>query len=202
MIPKIGYAENHEAGRFHYLGTGDPRSTWYVIPRIPGLDHDLILYQPPVATKFALLRVPDSIHFGKRELYTPNLVGPYGDAPGASNVVSDYLKGADEWSYGFEIANTEHDNWTMTLQTTPFKSNTGIIGANPVAIRKNVDNPAPEELNSTPLRVFTRTDIQGDIIKWHWTQLDYRIEAQTALDTVVEDDFQSVFTWTLLDVPT
>jgi len=202
MNTELGNANNHEAQRFHYLGTGDPRSTWYVIPRNPGNDPDLILYQPPVSTKFALLRVPDNIHFGERSLLTTTLVGPYGDAPRASNVVSDYLEGAEKWSYGFEIENTEHDNWTLTLQTVPFRNSAGVIGANPVAIRKNVNNPAPIDLNSTPLRVITITDIKGDSIKWHWTQLDYRIEAQTALNTVIADNFQSVFTWTLQDVPT
>jgi hypothetical protein len=201
MSQGLGHANNHEAQRFHYLGKGDPRSTWYVIPRNPGNDPDLILYQPPVFAKFALLSVPTDIHFGERPLLTTNLVGPYGDAPRASNVQADYNKGAENWSYGFEITNTEHDNWTVTLQTVPFTNNTGIIGANPVAIRKNTNSPTPIDLSSAPLRVITRTDIKGEIIKWHWTQLDYRIEAQTALNTVVEGDFQSVFTWTLLDVP-
>ena len=202
MAPGQGNANNHEALRFNYLGTGNPRSEWYVIPRNPGNSPDLVLYQPQESTTFALLRVPDTIHFGKRELLTVNPVGPYGDAPGASNVLSDYLEGADKWSYGFEIANTEHNNWTLTLQTTPFDNNTGIIGANPVAIPRLGDDPTPIELNSDPLIVITRTGVKGESIKWHWTQLDYRIEAQTALNTVVEGDFKSVFTWTLLAAPT
>jgi hypothetical protein len=199
MGPGQGNATDREASLFRYMGTGNPRGSWIVMARDPGADKDLILGRP---SKFALLHVPDTIHFGIRPLLTTNLVGPYGDAPEASNVLADYDEGVENWHYGFEIANTRHDNWSLTLQTVPFTNTNGIIGANPVAVSKDANNPKLENLNDDPLIVISRNNVQGEIIKWHWTQLDYKIEAQTALDTVVKGDFQSVFTWTLRNVPT
>jgi hypothetical protein len=194
-----GNATDKEASLFHYMGTGDTRSTWSVIPHTPDNDPRLILGK--ALTKFALLHVPDEIHFGQRPLLTTDLVGPYGDAPLASDVDSDYKEGADKWQYGFEAANTRHNNWTLTLQTVPFTNTKGIIGANPVAVSKDVNNPDIKDIISVPLRVITRNNEKGESIKWHWTQLDYKIEAQTKLDTVETGDFQSIFTWTLLVAP-
>jgi hypothetical protein len=195
-----GYATDREAGFFHYMGIGDPRSTWSVIPHTPDKDPRLILGK--ALTKFALLHIPDTIHFGERPLLTTDFVGPYGDAPRASNVQKDFDKGMENWDFGFEVANTRHNNWTLTLQAVPFKNTAGIIGAYPVAVSKDVNNPETKDIISYPLRVITRNNEKGESIKWHWTQLDYKIEAQTALDTVTKGDFQSVFSWTLLVAPT
>jgi len=192
-------ATDIDAKRFNYLGTmGTVRENWDVVARDPGNNRDLVLEPVP---RFALLRVPDNIHFGERPLLTMNFVGPYGDAPQASNVEADFSKGMENWQFGFEIENTEHNNWTVTLQATPFINTNGIIGANPVAVPKIGADTTPLYLNSSPWRVISRNNQRGKSIKWHWTQLDYKIEAQTALDTVVADKFQSVFSWTLLDVP-
>jgi len=193
-----GNATNDEASLFHYMGTGDPRETWSVIPHTHDEDPRLILGIP--LTKFSLLHFPDPIHFGVRPLLTTDLVGPYGDAPGASDVEKDFTSGLDNWLYGFEVANTRHNNWYITLQATPFVNNDGIIGAIPLALKNGEDNQAPEDLTSASLQIFT-SDAKGESIKWHWTQMDYKIEAQTALDTVIKGDFQSVFTWELHDVP-
>jgi hypothetical protein len=195
-------ATNTDASYFHYMGTKNTiREGWSIIPREHEKDRDLILGPTPPPAKFALLRVPDTIHFGERPLLTTNLVGPYGDVDKASDVQKDFDKGMQNWQYGFEIANTMHDNWTLTLQALPFTNTTGIIGANPIAVGKDTNNPITMEIITTPLRVITRRNEKGESIKWHWTQLDYKIEAQTALNTVVDDDFKSVFTWTLLNAP-
>jgi hypothetical protein len=195
-----GNATDREASLFHYMGTGDTRSTWSVIPHTPDEDPRLILGK--ALTKFALLHVPEDIHFGQRPLLTTDFVGPYGDAPQASSVQADFNKGMENWSFGFEITNTRHNNWTLTLQAVPFTNDDGIIGANPVAVSKEAGNPTTEDLILAPLRVITRKNEKGESIKFHWTQLDYKIEAQTALKTVIADDFQSIFTWTLLVAPT
>jgi hypothetical protein len=68
-------------------------------------------------------------------------------------------------------------------------------------VPKDDKNATPTDLNSAPLMIITRKNEKGESIKWHWTQLDYKIEAQTALNTVTTGTFQSVFTWSLLDVP-
>jgi hypothetical protein len=202
ISPDIENQAEEYAGYFNYMGSGTPRGAWSVIPRDPEKSRDLILGKAPPPTKFALLRVPDTIHFGERPLLTTKLVGPYGDAPNASSVQADYNKGMENWSFGFEITNTRHDNWTLTLQAVPFTNDDGIIGANPIAVSKDANNPTTEDLISAPLRVITRKNEKGESIKFHWTQLDYKIEAQTALNTVIVDDFQSIFTWTLLKAPT
>jgi hypothetical protein len=89
----------------------------------------------------------------------------------------------------------------MTLQATPFTNTDGIVGAIPVALRNGESNPTPIDLTPAALRVFS-SDIKNAILVWHWTQLLYKIEAQTKTDTVVPGDYKSVFTWTLQDVPT
>ena len=195
-----GNATNSDAEAFHYMGTGNPRNTWRVLPHTPNRDKRLVLSQTP--TGFALLRVPDDIHFGERPLLTTNLVGPYGDAPKASDVLSDFDEGVENWHYGFEVINTIYNNWSLVLQATPFTNRDGIIGATPIAVSKDTDNPETTDLSSTHLTVTTKRNERGESIKWHWTQLDYKIEAQTALDTVAEGEFQSVFTWTLQIIPT
>jgi hypothetical protein len=196
-----GNASSHVAQRFHYLNNSSTGKTWSIAARNPGNDPDLILERATVATKFAILRGPTDIHFGQRELFTTNLFGPYNDVPRASDVEGDYREDVEKWRYGFEIVNTEHDDWTMTLQATPFTNKDGIVGANPVAVSKDVNNPGMKDIVKTPLRVITRRNEKGESIKFHWTELDYRIEAQTALKTVIESEYISTFTWTLLVAP-
>jgi hypothetical protein len=116
--------------------------------------------------------------------------------------LADFDEGVENWQYGFEVINTIYDNWSLALRTTPFTNEDGIIGATPVAVSKDTDNLALIDLTQTPLRVMTYRNKKGESITWHWTQLDYCIEAQTELDTVAEDNFQSVFTWTLQIAPT
>jgi hypothetical protein len=197
-------ATHTDATRFRYLGNElTERAGWSVIPREHERNRDLILgpTPPPPPGKFALLRVPDTIHFGERPLITTNLVGPYGDAPRASDVQADYDAGMENWNYGFEIANTTHDNWALTLQTTPFRTPVGRVGAIPVAVPKDDSNTGPIDLTLAPLSIIKR-NTRGESIKWHWMQMDYKIEAQTTPVTVTAGEFQSVFTWTLLDAPT
>jgi hypothetical protein len=189
-------ATDRDAGLFHYLSNGIPRSLWSVMPRDADKDHDLILGRSSV---FSFVHFPEDMHFGERPLWTTKLVGPYGDAPGASNVGADFLSGADNWRFGFEVANTTHNNWYVTLQATPFVNTSGIVGAIPMAVSNVADNQAPEDLTLGSLIIF-KSDAKGESIKWHWTQMEYKIEAQTKLDTVVIGKFQSVFSWNLLNV--
>ena len=194
-----------DATRFHYIARpGSGRETWGVVARDPGNDSDLILDQnpppPPTITKFALLSVPDSIHFGIRPLLTTNLVGPYGDAPQASNVTTDFTAGMESWQFGFEVANTTHDGWSVILKATPFVNDDGIVGAIPIALRNGEANPTPNDLTQASIKIYS-SNIKAESIKWHWTQMQYKIEAQTKLDTVTPENFKSVFTWNLVDAP-
>jgi hypothetical protein len=192
-----GAATDTEAGYFHYMGTGNPRSTWNVIPRVPNKNSDYILGRP---TKFALLSVPNHIHFGTRALLTTNLVGPYGDATLASNVTTDFTSGINNWLYGFEVVNTRHDGWSVTLRATPFVNDDGIVGAIPIAVGNSAGNQTQTDLTMTSAKIFS-SNKKDESIKWHWTQMQYKIEAQTNLATVVPDNYKSVFTWYLHDVP-
>jgi hypothetical protein len=158
----------------------------------------LILGKP--LTEFALRHVPEKIHYGVRPLLTTKLVGPYGDVTGASDVEADYKVGMENWHFGFEIANTRHDDWSVTLRATPFISKDGIVGAIPLALENGVVNPIPLDLTQTKAIIFA-SDAKGEKIKWHWTQMAYKIEAQTNLATVVQDDYKSTFTWELLSAP-
>ncbi|MCL2663144.1 MAG: hypothetical protein FWE83_07420 [Oscillospiraceae bacterium] len=205
MIPG-GFASARVASQFHYLNNSEVKTGWRVAARDPGNNNlDLILERIPDTSRFAFIMTPDDIYFGERDLYTTNLAGPYGDAPGASNVEADYASGGpngyENWLYRFMVVNTRYDVWSMTLQTTPFVTTDGIVGAIPVALRNGESDPTPIDLTSAPLQVFS-SDIKNAILVWHWTQLQYRIEAQTKMDTVVPGDYKSVFTWTLQDVPT
>jgi len=192
---KFENASHEDTEFFHYLGTGN-RSSWFVVARDDGKDPDLVLgpYVPP--PRFGFVSVPDGVHFGERPLSTWNSVGLNGDAPGASHVKKDFENAADNWQYGFEVTNNMHDKWTIWLQTTPFTDENGTVGAIPIAAGKD----KIFDLTLGPVKVFTG-NTKGESIKWHWTQLDYAIEAQTSLSTVAVGEYKSVFTWNLENAP-
>jgi hypothetical protein len=115
-------------------------------------------------------------------------------------VQADFARGHENWLYRFMVVNSMHDEWSVTLETTPFETPDGIVGAIPMALRNGESNPTPIDLTSTTVKVFS-SDIKNAILMWHWTQMLYRIEAQTIMNTVVPGNYKSVFTWGLQNVP-
>jgi len=112
----------------------------------------------------------------------------------------------------FTVANPLSGDWSLELHCTTFVNEDSSTGAAPVAVNRNgVPQPGAFSGGST-ITVYDSTTFAADLLKdkasidgsigtWNWSRLQYDIKAEAEPGKQVVDEYQSVFTWTLITGP-